>query len=232
MTPLLDFGAPSLASLLPEAAMAALRAVATPVSYRDGTLIHARGDARPGLSIVQSGAVQIGNPGVDGSLVVTSVLGPGHCFGEMTLFGNLPRTHDSVAVGETVIDQLTPAGFNEVSVAHTAVTQAILGMMARRIHALLEFSDDLRRLPLIVQLAKTLLRMASPQPAGVSVEARQEQLAATLGVSRMAISTALERLEREGFVRRGYGRVMIADATGLRSFVEARTMLAPIGARY
>ncbi|OYY91497.1 MAG: hypothetical protein B7Y45_02760 [Sphingomonas sp. 28-66-16] len=228
MTPLLDFNTPSLIALLPLDAVAALRRAAAAVGYADGTLIFSRGDARPGLSLVREGAVQIGNPGVDGSFVVTSVLGPGQCFGEMTLFGNLPRTHDSVAVGRTVIDQLTPAAFAAVSAAHPEITRALLAMMARRLHAVLEFSDDLRRLPLIVLLAKTLLRMASGGPGGGAVNANQEAMAATLGVSRVAIGKALATLEGVGLIARGYGRVTIRDRAALRAWVDARTMLAPI----
>ena len=221
-------GAPSLASLLPPELFAALRAAGTPVRYPDKALVQARGDARPGLSIVHEGAVQIGNPGLDGSFVVTSVLGPGHCFGEMTLFGDLPRTHDAVAMGATVVDQLSPAAYERVSAAHPALDRAIMAMMARRLYVLLEFADDLRRLPLKVQLAKLLLTMAAAQDADASADATHEELAAILGVSRVAIGTALAGLERAGLVQRRYGSVDVPDGATLRQWIEARTMLAAI----
>jgi CRP-like cAMP-binding protein len=224
----LFFGAPSLASLMPPDSFERLRAAATPVVYRDGALIHARGDPRPGLTIVREGAVQIGNPGVDGSFVVTSVLGPGHCFGEMTLFGDLPRTHDAVAKGPTVIDQVSPAAYERVAAADPALTRAILSMMARRLHVLLEFADDLRRLPLKVQLAKLLLAMSASEGDKARVDATQEEMAAVLGVSRVAIGTALCGLEGSGLVKRGYGGVIVPDRAALRAWIDGRTMLAPI----
>lgn len=224
----LFFGAPSLASLMPPDSFERLRAAATPVVYRDGALIHARGDPRPGLTIVREGAVQIGNPGADGSFVVTSVLGPGHCFGEMTLFGDLPRTHDAVAKGPTVIDQVSPAAYERVAAADPALTRAILSMMARRLHVLLEFADDLRRLPLKVQLAKLLLTMAGVQQGEARADATHEELAAILGVSRVAIGTALSALEGEGLIKRRYGSVEVADRGALRGWIERRTMLSPI----
>lgn len=228
-----DVDAPSLAALLPESTMAALRRAATAVAYPDESLIYSRGEMRPGLSVVRSGAVQFSNPGVDGSSVVTSVLGPGHCFGEMTLFGKLPRTHDSIAVGHTVIDQLTPGVYRALSAAHPEINEAILGMMARRIHALLEFSDDLRRLPVIVQLAKTLQRMAvwdnrEVDPRGAIVAINHDELGATLGVSRVAIGSALGRLERAGLIVRGYRRITIVDRARINQWVADRAMLSPI----
>jgi len=230
MARLFLLGAPSLASLLSPELFATLRAAGTPVSYADKALVQARGDARPGLSIIHQGAVQIGNPGVDGSFVVTSVLGPGHCFGEMTLFGNLPRTHDAVAMGATVIDQVSAAAYERVAAAHPALDRAIMAMMARRLHVLLEFADDLRRLPLKVQLAKLLLTMADAQQGEARADATHEELAAILGVSRVAIGTALRALECDELVRRRYGSVEVLDHAALRVWIERRTMLSPIQA--
>lgn len=216
--------APGLASMLPPETFERLCSVGTRMSYANGALVQTRGDARPGLSIVREGAVQIGNPGLDGSFVITSILGPGHCFGEMTLFGDLPRTHDAVAKGATLIDHVSPAAYERFAEANRALTRAIMTMMARRLYALLEFADDLRRLPLKVQLAKLMLATAHEG----CVEATQEELAARFGVSRVAIGTALRGLEREGLARRRYGKVELPDRATLRRWIEDRTMLAPI----
>jgi len=216
--------APGLDSTLPPDMFERLCASGTCMTYADGALVQARGDARPGLSIVREGAVQIGNPGLDGSFVITSILGPGHCFGEMTLFADLPRTHDAVARGATLIDHVSPAAYERFAEANPALTQAIMTMMARRLYVLLEFADDLRRLPLRVQLAKLLLATAGED----GVTATHEELAARFGVSRVAIGTALRGLEKEGLAKRRYGKVETPDRAALRRWIEERTMLAPI----
>ena len=102
-------GAPLSSALMARLTKAAIR-----VTYRDGELVHARGDAKPGLSIVHSGAVRFSNPGLDGSVITTGILNPGQFFGEATLFAGLPRTHDAVAVGPTVIDQVSKKRFDQV----------------------------------------------------------------------------------------------------------------------
>jgi CRP/FNR family cyclic AMP-dependent transcriptional regulator len=210
--------------MLPLEMFERLCASGTRMSYADRALIQARGDARPGLSIIREGAVQIGNPGLDGSFVVTSILGSGHCFGEMTLFGDLPRTHDAVAKGPTMIDQIPPAAYERFAEANPALTRAMLGMMARRLYAMLEFADDLRRLPLKVQLAKLLLSMVRED----RVVATHEELGARLGVSRVAIGTALGVLESEGLVKRSYGGIHVPERAALERWIENRTMLAPV----
>jgi len=114
MSDLWDLGSPALLDLLPENTLIALRERANHIVYKDGQLIHERGDLKPGLSIVHSGKVRFGNPGSDGSYVTTALFGEGHCFGEFTLFANLPRTHDAVAVGETVINQIDAASIDRL----------------------------------------------------------------------------------------------------------------------
>ena len=224
MAGLLFLDATGLASMLPRGTFDHLCAAGTRISYADGALVQARGDARPGLSIIRDGAVQISNPGLDGSFVITSILGPGHCFGEMTLFADLPRTHDAVAKGATLIDHVSPAAYERFAEANPALTRAIMTMMARRLYALLEFADDLRRLPLKVQLAKLLLATAGED----GVITTHEELAARFGVSRVAIGTALRGLEKDQLVRRRYGRIELPDRPSLRTWIAERTMLAPV----
>ncbi|MEO6217085.1 MAG: helix-turn-helix domain-containing protein [Sphingomonas sp.] len=101
-------------------------------------------------------------------------------------------------------------------------------MAERRLHVLLEFADDLRRLPLKVQLAKLLLTMAGAQQAEARADATHEELAAILGVSRLAIGTALSALEGEALIKRRYGSVEVSDRAALRGWIEQRTMLSPI----
>jgi CRP/FNR family cyclic AMP-dependent transcriptional regulator len=89
----------------------ALSREANSTRYSEGQLVHSRGESAPGLSIVRKGAVRVGNVGVDGSYLTTSILGVGQCFGEFTLFASLPRTHDATAVGDTVVDQVSGIHF-------------------------------------------------------------------------------------------------------------------------
>ncbi|MCF4164498.1 Crp/Fnr family transcriptional regulator [Zavarzinia compransoris] len=228
MPDLFDLDTPALLPLLPEATRAALLAAGTPVHYRDGALVHARGDRKPGLSVVRSGTVRIGNPGSDGSYVTTSILGPGHCFGEFTLFANLPRTHDVVAIGDVVIDQIPRPRFMALYHEDRNLSWALLCLATRRIHALVEFAEDLRRLPLPVQLAKHLLAMTRGSTGPGSVGLVQDDLASLFGVSRVSIGKALRRLVAEDLLNLGYGRIEIPDRARLADWLADRTVLMPL----
>jgi len=228
MADLLDFGAQPLLSLLPQELAARLKGAASTVSYQDGETIHSRGEVKPGLSLVRSGGVRFANPGADGSLVTTSVLGPGHCFGEATLFARLPRAYDAIAVGATVIDQITKARFDRIFDEEPMLARKLLEAMTQRLYSVLELLDDMRMLPLPLRTAKLILGMTTQAKRVGEVECNQSDLAFTLGVSRVSIGKALSELQNEGLISLGYGRIGVDDPKTLRAWIAARSPIAPL----
>lgn len=231
MADYLDFGAQSLTDLLSPRLRDRLNKAATVITYDDGETIHLRGDAKPGLSIVRGGAVRFSNPGVDGSMITTSVMGPGHCFGEATLFAQLPRTQDATAVGETTIEQISKLKFDQVFDDEPKLARLMLEATTQRLYSVLEFMDDLRRLPLNVRAAKLIASMGvSSKDAGI-VSCNQADLAFMLGVSRVSIGKALSTLQEADVVTIGYGKVNIPDAVRLDQWIAVRSPLAPLKAQ-
>lgn len=228
MADLLDFGGQPLMALLPERLRRRLAEAATAVDYGDGEIIHSRGDAKPGLSIVRSGSVRFAIPGVDGSYVTSSVLGPGHCFGEATLFAKLPRTHDAIAVKRTSIDQISRLRFDRIFDEEPDLARVMLEATTQRLYSVLDFMDDLRRLPLPLRTAKLIASMARSAKQENEVECSQSDLAFTLGVSRVSVGKALGRLQDEGVIQLGYGRIEIPDRVRLEQWIADRSPLAPL----
>jgi CRP-like cAMP-binding protein len=222
MGDVLEFGTVPFAELLSPNLRQALGEAAVRRLYRDTQLIHRRGDRRPGLSIVRSGAVKICNFGADGSAVTTAVLGPGQVFGEFTLLTNLPRTHDAIAVGATAVDRVSRAAFASLVAREPELLQVLAAATARRLYAVLEFLDDLRRLPLPVLTAKILRTMARASDDPNMIECSQSDLAVTLGVSRVSIGKTIRKLEQAGLIEQGYGRIIIRDNEQLDAWIAAR----------
>lgn len=228
MADLLDFDSRPLLSLLPEDLAARLSAAATPVEYEDGETIHSRGDDKPGLSIIRSGAVRFAIPGADGSYVTTSILGPGDFFGEATLFAHLPRAYDAIAVGETVVEQITKTRFDRIFDDEPALARLMLEATTQRLYAILEFLDDVRRLPLPVRTAKMIAGMARSAKNAGEVECSQADLAFTLGVSRVSMGKTLSALQDQGLIVLGYGRIGVPDRTALDNWIADRSPLQPL----
>ena len=228
MADLLEFGAQPLTDLLSEALRQRLEAAAACVSYDDGETIHARGDLKPGLSIVSKGAVRFAIPGADGSYVTTSVLGPGHCFGEATLFARLPRTHDAIAVGDTSISQISKTQFDRILDDEPELARRMLEATTQRLYSVLDFLDDVRRVPLKVRAAKLISGMARTSKRPGMIEGNQSDLAFTLGVSRVSIGKALAALQQEEILALGYGYVFVPDLARLERWIAARSPLQPL----
>ena len=202
--------------------MAKIRACGILRRYAEGQLIQQRGDRTAGISFVESGRVVAGNVGADGTVLTSAVLNPGECFGEFTLFAGLPRTHDLWTAEDTEITHINGADFLALFNCEPDIARAMLTLTLRRNHELLEFMDAQRRLPVTVRIARLLLTAVDDNDSGVEVDVRQEDIAMTLGISRVSIGKALKTLQRAGLIAPGYGRILVPDAGQLASWVDER----------
>ncbi|PCJ71173.1 MAG: hypothetical protein COA62_00675 [Rhodobiaceae bacterium] len=223
MADLLDFGVPALLSTLPEDLAHALNEAAVAVRYTDGQLIHARGDAEQSLSIVKSGAVRLGQVTYDGTYTAIAVLGPGQFFGEFTIFAGLPREFDANASGPTIINEVSRQRFDRLIERHRGIREHFLFSLARRLHAVLEFVDDMRRLSLPVRTAKTLLMMVRAEGTAEPLKMTQSELAEMLGVTRVSANKALAHLEQAGLIVRAYGQIHVVDMGGMATWIATQT---------
>lgn len=225
----LEHGVPGILHGLDEDLRTALEEAEVRVRYRDGEQIQARGDRTPGLRIVRAGAVRVGNVGADGKYLMLGVFGPGQTFGEVTLFSDLPRTYDVHASGPTTIGHIDKVRIERLLQDHPELVRVFLRTLATQYHAALEMVEDLRRLSVTAHVAKLLSMMAKTEKKTVSLEVTQESMAQVLGVTRLSVVRALEQLEEEGLIRRGYGRIEVPDVASLRAWVAKNSKLLPVG---
>ena len=224
----LDHGIPGILDGLSDELRTALEEAEVRVRYQDGELIQARGDRTRGLRIVRAGAVRAGNVGSDGQYLVLGIFGPGQTFGELTLFTDLPRTFDVYASGPTTIGHIDKDRMEELLRDHPELARVFLRTLAMQLHAALELVEDLRRLSVTVHLAKLLSTMAKTEKKTASLEVTQESLGKILGVTRISVARALDRLEEEGLIRRGYGRIEVPDVVSLQAWVAESSKLSQV----
>lgn len=215
-------------SRLAEDARRQLHAVATRKSYSHGQLIHQRGDKRAGVDFIISGMVRMGAMGKSGHVISAGMLSAGDMFGEITVFGRLPRMQDAHAVGPTIIDHISAARFRLFE-EFPAVVEQVLELMARRQARALVAIDDILRLSLVDRLGRQLLEYDRMSGETGLVAAGKNDLAERLGASRVAVSNALAQLAAAGFVRSGYSRVELLDRAGLKAWLSGRSDSMPVG---
>lgn len=206
-----------------------LTALSTRKTYASGQLIHQRGDKRAGVDFIMSGMVRMGAMGKSGHVISAGMLSAGDMFGEITVFGRLPRMQDAHAVGTTVIDHVSAARFRMLLEEFPAVVEQVLELMARRQARAIIAIDDILRLPVVDRLGRQLLEYDRMGGATGVVAGGKNDLAERLGASRVAVSNALAQLAASGFVRSGYGRVELLDRRGLTAWLSGRNDSNPIG---
>lgn len=202
-------------SFLSDDQVARLTARGNRRKFADGQFIHSRGDRDPGLSIIETGAARTGIYGTDGEFIITSFLGPGHSFGEFTVFTDIPLSHDVSAVGPTTIIRIPSQAFLELGETEPAFLNALMRATLMRSHILLEMLHAIRMLPLVPRVAKFLLILTPPPPAKPKVRFKQSDLAATIGLSRASMNRALTELEALGLIERRYGAIEVRSVDEL-----------------
>ena len=209
----------ALMDLLPGNVRQAMINAGTIMKYGDGQFIHGRGDEKPGLSVILDGAINVGSLTRDGTPIPTTLLTKGHCFGEVTCFGDLPRTHDAVAAGPATVLQLSHAWVQSAFANDPQFSLAFMQMMTSRLYNVLDRLEDFRRYPPLVILAKLILERAGN---GNRIKIVQTDLAYTIGVSRVTVGSLLSRLEAQNLVQRGYASLSV-DTGRLSRWVASQT---------
>lgn len=110
---------------------------------------------------------------------------------------------------------------------------SMLVATTKRLHAVVEFAEDLRRLPSDVHVGKILLSLGkgnSPDAANRTQDVRinQTQLGQALGLTRVSVNAALAKLEARNLIRRGYGRIQIVSPIALQAWVREQSPVEPI----
>jgi CRP-like cAMP-binding protein len=210
----------TLADLLPGAVWDELCAIGAQSAYSDSQLIEECGDAKDGISLVVSGEIAVGNIRRDGSFLVSGLLRQGECYGQFTAFLGLPLTHSLWAVGQTEVVFVSASQLVSFLGAQPVLYEALLKLALWRNVEILEFLDAQRRLSLPLRIARLLLAAPAKGPDQNLIDCRQEDLADTLGVSRVAVGKALKKLELERLISIGYGKITVIDRRQLSKRIE------------
>jgi CRP/FNR family transcriptional regulator, cyclic AMP receptor protein len=185
-----------------------------------GQTLFERGGRPEGLCCVLDGALRVGSLQADGTASLLAYLEPGQWFGEISLLDGLPRTHDAVADGATVVWLLPHALLQDWLDRHPQCWRDLARLACAKLRLTFEVLEDIARLPLPQRLAKRLLLVAQAYGAGVPrrrIRLPQEQLALMLGVSRQTVSKALRELAEGGLLALHYGEIELLDPVALQA---------------
>ncbi len=202
---------------LAAAERAALAGHMRPRHFQRNEVVFHRDDPAGHLYLIASGTVKISVPQEDGHEVVVGLARGGDVFGELALFDDSPRSATVTALTDTMTFALASRDFTSVLERNPAAMRQLLALLARRVRHSTGHIEDLVFLDLPGRVAKCLLDQDELFGSEGTVRLTQEDIAAFVGATRVAVNRVLVDLERRGALRLGRGQVEIASADLLRA---------------
>ncbi|MDM7323937.1 MAG: helix-turn-helix domain-containing protein [Thermus sp.] len=191
------------------------------VSFKPGEVILYPGVPGPRDRVyrVLEGLVRLEAVDEEGNALTLRLVRPGGYFGEEALAG-LERTYFAEAVTEVVAEPLPKEPHpEEVRQVLASLAQA-LSESYRRIERLATQRLKNRMAASLLELAQTPL--AHEEAEGLVLHATHDELAAAVGSVRETVTKVIGELAREGYIRSGYGKIVLKDLKGLRELAQSR----------
>ncbi len=184
--------------------------------FQRNEVIFHRDDPSGHVYLIASGTVKVSVPEEGGQEVVIALHRGGDVFGEISLFDDGSRSATVTAMTETLAFALANRDFMDVLRGNPDAMRQLLALLARRIRLSTGHIEDLVFLDLAGRVAKLLLDQNELLGGPNVILLTQEDLAAFVGATRVAVNRVLVDLERRGAVKLGRGQIDILDQAMLR----------------
>ncbi len=231
-TPLLDQMVELLrrSALLDTLPAQELRELATRVhrsDYDTGDLIFHKGGDGTGMMLVMQGRVKITSVSQAGNEVILNIIEAGQIFGEMALIDGEPRSADAVAAKKSEIVTVLRRDFLPLLKRHPDAALGMMVVLSQRIRQTTQFVEDsvfqdvgTRLLHRIELLAKAY-GQEDAETGSIRVEHgfTQQDLADSVGLTRVSVNRQLGAWKDQGLVGHGRGWIVIHDRGALENFV-------------
>ncbi len=207
---------------LDEEGTKALRAGVVEVELARGERLFHEGDNGDRLYVVLDGKIKLTRAAADGRENLTSVLGPGEMFGELSLFDPRPRTMGAVAVTDARLAALAHDELRSWLAGRPDVAMNLLRALVQRLRRTNDVLSDLVFTDVPGRVAKALLdlaqRFGTQEEGGLQVnhDLTQEELAQLVGASRETVNKALADFVARGWIQLHPKSVLLIDQERMR----------------
>lgn len=183
-----------------------------PIRCSPGFLIYLQDTEATCFYYLKEGRVKSFIQSEDGAERVLNIYATGSLFGEASFFDELPRVSSAVALTPC---QLVPIDRELVTQEIAQDPELALAMMkylARTVRLLSGQVDQMAFRPARWRVARYLLSLS---PAVGAVQCTQEDIAASVSVSRITVSRILNDFAKKGWVKLGYRGLELLDSGAL-----------------
>lgn len=215
----IDYSISKFVSFVDEETRAMISNLAKQVVFKKGRIIETRGEPAAHFYLIESGLVQLGINGIDGSQFNLTRLGPGHTFGETAFFLNHSVIHDAKAESDVTLFKLSRPVVDQLMSESLVFSKALVSVACMRVQTTLGYIGDTLGMPLDARVAKQILSVSASAKDAIVINVRQVDLAHSLGVSRVSIGKGIKSLAKQNLIKVGYGKLEVLDRKKLIDLV-------------
>ena len=167
-----------------------------------------------------AGSLTIGAVDPQGKEALLTVAEPVTWFGEIALFDGRPRTHDAIALDDTLLLHVPQAALLAILDTTPQYWRQFALLMAQKLRLSFLTVESMSVMPAAQRLAARLLMIAEGY-GGISagrthIRLSQETLASMLSLTRQTTNQLLKALQADGVVRLHVGEIELVDIDALR----------------
>lgn len=171
-----------------------------------------RGDPFCGLYVVLTGQLLISGLHQSGQQALLTLISPGQWLGEIALFDQKSRTHDAVALQDTVLWFIPKAVLAQLVHTEPLWWQAFGQLLTVKLRMLFVELEDRAVLSAPQRLARRLCLLSQQQ---ARIPLSQEQLGQLLSLSRQTTNQLLRQFAHAGYIQTSYGCIEVLNRVAL-----------------
>jgi CRP/FNR family transcriptional regulator, cyclic AMP receptor protein len=184
------------------------------VKFMKNDPVFFRGDAADSMYFVLHGAIEISIATEEGKKILLSILQPGSSFGEIGVLDGGQRTANAVALENCHMWKLSQSDFmkaieNFPPEDWMKITRQLCALLRKVNYNLETFCLGNAETRLVAKLFELGQKSDADVSSGLTLKISQSQLAEMTNLSRETTNRILSQMEKEGFVKRSYGKITI-----------------------
>ncbi len=181
------------------------------------TIVLIEGDFSDGVFVILQGRVKAFVSEPDGGEIVLSVLGPGECFGEMTLDGG-PRIASVITLENVSCSVISRAALRAAIAGDSKCALWMIELLIARTRLATKLIKDLALHDVYVRVTH-LLQSLAHESSGTSVVSErlsQQEIANRVGASRDMVSRVIKELIAGGYIAMEHKAITLIKKFPLR----------------
>lgn len=171
-------------------------------SFPKGRTIVAEGEPSQSLYVLLSGRAKVQRSDTEGKEVILAVLGPGECFGEMSLIDDAPRSASVITIESCDFMSINKESFKSMLVSSPEISMRIMKGLVKRLREADKKIETLALLDVYGRVARVLLDFSEQvgNDRVVRNKLPRQEIAKMIGASREMVSRVMKGLEVEGYI--------------------------------